>query len=954
MELRVLGPVELYSDGRSIGIAAAKQRALLALLVVERGRSVSGEWLIDHLWEGDPPSTARATVQSCVYRLRKLLDSVGAKIELVTRPEGYQLEIPAGLLDLDRFDRAMAEGQEAARAGDFASASAAYRGGLGLWRGEAFETVDAPAVRECSSLLRGRWLDAVEGCLGAELAMGEYVSVASELESLLIRYPMREALWQLRMLALARGGRKSDALELYRKLYRLLDDELGIEPSEPLRELHQQILNDDMPGEISAPPFVAAGVGTEAVSAVGCVKPRILPVAIGGFTGRDQDLARLEALLRSNIESLPAAESETARSPEVVISAISGMAGVGKTMLAVHWAHRVADRFPDGQLYVDLRGFHPSDRPMSPAEALRGFLDALGVPAGRIPKGFDAQAGLYRSLLAGRRMLVVLDNARDTDQVRSLLPGAPGCFVIVTSRSQLAGLVGAEAARPLLLDLLTFDEARELLAWRLGWQRTDAEPQAVDAIIAACARLPLALVMVAAQAATHPGFSLQALADGLSSSAGVLDGLASTDAGADVRTVFSWSYRLLSPQAAQVFRQLGLHNGPDISAPAVASLVGRPLTQVRGLLSELTRVHLVNEQRPGRYTCHDLLRAYAAELASAEPESDRDQARQRMYDHYLQTACAAAFLIAPRRDRIQVSPPMPGVVPESLDDYDQAMAWLDAERRVLLAAIEQAAATGFDAQVWRLAWALPDFLKRRGHRHDRVVVQRLALDAAERLGEPAVCADIHLDLAKAYNDVGRIEDGMTHLREALELYQKEHNVSGEAHTHYTVAFMMQAQGRYAESLTHAMSALTLFRRADDKRGQCSALNGAAWCHAKLGEHAQALLLCGEALALQEALDHVSGQAATLDTLAYVHECLGDHAEASRCYQQAIQRYRRLRDRGGEADTLTHLGDSQQAAGDHGAARESWRQALTIWRELEHPAADLVRTKMEELNRSSTR
>src|SRR6266568_2807223 len=414
------------------------------------------------------------------------------------------------------------------------------------------------------------------------------------------------------------------------------------------------------------------------------VVPRQLPAAVSGFAGRPAELAELDRF----------ADGAEKTGGAVVISAIGGTAGVGKTALAVYWAHRAADRFPDGQLYVNLRGFDPGGRITSSAEAVRGFLDALGVPPQRIPASLDAQAALYRSLLAGRRVLVMLDNARDTEQVLPLLPGTSTALAVVTSRNPLTSLVAAQGAHPLTLDLLTPAEARELLARRLGDDRVTAEPDAVDQIVTRCARLPLALTVVAA------------------------------------------------PAAARLFRLLGLHPGPDISAAAAGSLTGCARTSTRALLAELAGASLLTEHAAGRYAFHDLLRAYAAALArSLDADGECDAATRRMLDHYLHTAYSAAQFLLPDRDPIPLplAGPAPGVTPERLGDHGQAMTWFTGEQPILLAAVEQAADAGLDSRAWQLAWTLDTYLYRR-QRDDLARTWQTALAAAGRLDRPAALA----------------------------------------------------------------------------------------------------------------------------------------------------------------------------------------------------------------------
>jgi len=689
--------------------------------------------------------------------------------------------------------------------------------------------------------------------------------------------------------------------------------------------------------------FLAAA-STEAAKPVpgrnGSVVPAQLPPDVASFAGRTAELTELNRLLD---------RCDTAR-PAVVISAMTGTAGIGKTALAVHWAHRIRDRFPDGQLYVNLRGFDPTGQIMNPAAAVRGFLDALDVPPQRVPTDPDAQAALYRSLLADKHMLVVLDNARDSTQVRPLLPGAPGCLVVVTSRNELTSLVAATGAHPLTLDLLTDQEARDLLGNRLGADRLAADPDAVAKIITRCARLPLALTLVAAHAAIRPHGRLTVLAQELCDTHQRWHALAGDDLSTDVRAVFSWSYHTLSPSAARLFRLLGLNPGPDITAPAAASLAALPTDQTHALVAELARVNLLAEPAPGRYTIHDLLRAYAAQLAhTTDPGQQRHAAAHRILDHYLHTAYAACRLLDPGRDPLILTPPQPGVIPEHPADHGQALTWFHAEHAVLLAAVDHAAATGFDTHTWQLAWTLTTFLDRRGHWHDWVATGRAAVTAAERLANPTAQASAHGALARAYIRLGNPEDAGTHLRHALDLYREAGDQVGHAHTHHSLARVWERRGRYVEALDHARQALDLYRAADHRRGQARALNSIGWYLAQLGDHQQALTHCHQALTLHEELGNRDGQASTWDSLGYIHHQLGRHTEAIACYQHGLDLIRILGDRYNEAGILTHLGDTHHSAGHPDAARTAWRQALTILEDLDHPDADTVRAKLHRLD-----
>jgi NB-ARC domain len=445
----------------------------------------------------------------------------------------------------------------------------------------------------------------------------------------------------------------------------------------------------------------------------------------------------------------------------VAISVISGTAGVGKTALALHWAHRARARFPDGQLYVNLRGFDPGGTALVPGEAVRGFLDALEVPDVRIPGGLSAQAGLYRSQLAGKRVLVVLDNARDSEQVRPLLPGSPGCMAIVTSRNDLTGLTAVDGAHPLTLRRPTDAEARDLLSRRVGLSRVASEPDAADEIIARCARLPLALAIAAARAAARPDFPLAAIATELSEAGRALDAFDGGDLATDVRAVFSWSCHALSGGAARLFRLLGLHPGRDIGVDAAASLAAVPPGQARALLVELTRVHLLAEHRPGRYTCHDLLRAYAAEQAHAQvSQGARDAAVCRVLDHYLHTANGAAVPPDPYAWPLVVTAPQPEVTVTELVSADGLLSWLVTEHATLLGAVQLAAVAGLAAHAWQLAWHLTWFLLRRGLWEEQARACRAALAAAHRAGDATGQAYATHSLALGYARAGRSHDAI--------------------------------------------------------------------------------------------------------------------------------------------------------------------------------------------------
>jgi tetratricopeptide (TPR) repeat protein len=657
---------------------------------------------------------------------------------------------------------------------------------------------------------------------------------------------------------------------------------------------------------------------------------------VAGFTGRAAELQALTGILDRAGAGAPGT---------VVISAISGTAGVGKTALALHWAHQAAGRFPDGQLHVNLRGFDPVGVPTTAAQAIRGFLDALGVPPERIPPQPDAQAGLYRSLLANRRMLIVADNARNEQQVRPLLPASPASLVLVTSRSQLAGLA-TDGARLLTLDVLPPGEAVQLLTARLGAARAAAEPVALAQIAELCAFLPLALAVTAARAAARPTFPLAALADELRDTAGRLDALDAGDRAVSVRAAFSWSYQQLTPPAARMFRLLGLHPGPDISVPAATSLTATSVPEARNMLRELARAHLIAEHIPDRYTFHDLLRAYAAALArDTDSERDREAAVGRLLDHYLHTASRAAYVLNPVREPIALAPPSPGAVPEQPADHRQALAWFEAERLVLLAAVTLADQSGFDAHAWQLPRAMSPFLQNRGHWQEWAATQRTGLATATRAGDTAGQATSSRLLANACTELGDHHQAVGNLVNSLRLYQQLGNRLGEAMTHHDLGTVAARQGCYTDALGHAEHALRLYRGIGDKAGEAAVLNDVGWSHALLGDYQQARAFCQRSLALCAETGNRSTEGHAWDSLGYAEHHLGNFGEAAACYQRALTLAREVCDRWNEAEVLTHLGDTHRAAGELAQAREAWQQALAIFEDIQHPDAGQVRAKL---------
>jgi transcriptional regulator with XRE-family HTH domain/tetratricopeptide (TPR) repeat protein len=691
---------------------------------------------------------------------------------------------------------------------------------------------------------------------------------------------------------------------------------------------------------------VPAGDADEAAEGNGGMTvPRQLPTRVPHFAGRAGELALLDGVLDA------AASDQAVGATGVVISAIGGTAGVGKTALALHWAHRVAHRFPDGQLYANLRGFDAGNStPVDPADVLRGFLDALGVHPERLPADAEGLAALYRTVLAGRRMLVLLDNAADAAQVRPLLPASPECLVIVTSRRELAALAAREGARLLQLDVLSEQEANELLVTRLGMERAADEPWAVTELATLCARLPLALSVVVARAAAAPKLPLSSLAAELTELGGRLDGLDAGDPAANVRTVLSLSYRHLPDTAARMFRLLGLHPGPDISAAAAASLAGVPVAQARVALRDLTRASLLIEVVPGRFAFHDLLRAYAAEQATSE-EGIEDTTR-RMLDHYLHTVHQAHRVLYPGRELIDLDACASGVTPETFGGKASALAWLEDEYQVLLKVTDLAARSGFDAHAWRLPVVLWTFHNVCGHWHAGTRLHRLALAAARRRGDRSGEAHTLRGLGSFAMSLSAFDEAHECLSAAQSTFRDLGDDLGLARTDVIFSQTLEFQGRFAEALAVMDDALRLSESAPANRHmmlvRASALNGSAWNSVQLGDLSQARAFCLKAIELCQAIGYSPGEAGTWDTLGVVFQRLGSHAEAAPCFLRAVTLDREMGNRYDLAMVLAHLGETYVSMGDVSGAREAWDESLLILRTLHHPAAGMVRERLAAL------
>jgi tetratricopeptide (TPR) repeat protein len=632
----------------------------------------------------------------------------------------------------------------------------------------------------------------------------------------------------------------------------------------------------------------------------------------------------------------------------VVPWVISGAGGVGKTSLALAWADRHVERFPDGQLFVDLRGFTPVGDPMAPGEAVRGFLDALGVDAGRLPRGLDAQVALYRSLVADKRMLIVLDNAVTVEQLAPLLPGGRSCTVLVTSRNRLAGLVARHGARPLLLDVLDHVEARAMVTTTLGSERVHAEEQSVRELLALCGGFPLSLAMIVARVRNNPRLQMSEVVADLREFG--LEDLDHDESTASLSATLSWSLRHLTAEQRTAFALIGTAPGPDTSLPAVTSLTGLSTVRARKVLRALEDASLIDRRIRGRYAMHDVIRAYATACAHDLAEPVRRDALRRVLDFYLHTAYAAERRLDRFAVPIRLDPPASGVVPAALPDEATAMAWMDTEHPGLLAAQRAAAAHQWHSVTWQLAWTLTTFHHRRGHHHDEVAVWRVALDAATRLPDPATLVQAHRFVGRACLRLGRWDEASAHVGRALALAEQHGDSAQQAHTHRMLAMVRWKEGDYRQALDHSRRALGLYRAVGQPIGEAAGHCDVGWFAAHLGDYDTARIHCRASLALNEIHRNLDGEACAHDSLGWIDHRTGRHREAVDHYLHALSLFRGLGNTYHAADALDRLGHSLVSLGHPERARVAWSEALELYqyqgRDID---AERMRSSLETLD-----
>jgi DNA-binding SARP family transcriptional activator/tetratricopeptide (TPR) repeat protein len=865
VEFRILGPLEVRADGARLRLGGPRQERILAALLLDAGRVVGLGRLAEAVWDAEPPKTADRQVQNLVATLRRIFVGAGAPPDIIgTERHGYAIRIGRQQLDADQFTH-LVETARRLRAEDPAAAIAAYRSGLRLWQGPALAGLTSRALEPAAAHWDEMRTAAWEECHTCELEVGRHGEVVGELAVLIDQHPFRERLTQLLMLALYRGGRQTEALAAYRDLRERLAEQLGLDPSEGSRALHDAILRRD-------PSLAAGGTAARAATAGPVLPvPAQLPADVTAFTGRQDHLNRLDSL----------------GTDQHHLAMITGTAGVGKTALAVHWAHRARDRFADGQLYVNLRGY--------PIEALAGFLLALGVPPERIPVDAADAAALYRSQVADKRLLVLLDNARQADQIRPLLPGGSGCVAVVTARDAMLGLVATDGAETLSLDVLTADEAGELLVSLLGADRTAAEPEATVELARLCANLPLALRIAAAHLRNNTHETVAGLCARLRA-----DGpLAALDVPGDrqaaVRAAIDLSYAAQPAPVQRLYRLLGLLPFGDFIVGAAGAVAGLAPRDASHGLDRLAEAHLVERRTYDRFGFHDLLRRYAGDRARAEEgDAERAAATRRFFDWYLHSADAAASLLYPHLLRLPVL--APAVEHQTtFDDAGQALAWLDAERPNLVAAVTHAAHHGPRPAAWQLADAVRGYFYLRMHAVDWIAIAT-ATDAA----------------ATAEGDA-----------------------QAQASTQFSLAMLPWRQGRHDEAIRHYEAALALCRSVSWREGETAALGSLGNVHRNAGR----LALAAGRFRQVIQLDTLDGQrASALGNLGLICWELGQLTEAVEHLTQAIPRFRKVGSRSGEATVLANLGEVERVLGHPQEATDHLHAAATMHENVGHRAA----------------
>lgn len=934
LRIALLGPPTAKLGEQDLRLGPPRQVALLALLAARAGHAVAREEIIAGVWGDEQPSSAENSVHTYVSGLRRVIEPARANRQpgqiLVSHDSAYELRLPREAVDIWVFSRCLGDADRSWRSGEYDAALEFLNVALDLWRGPAFSGIPGPFAETEQIRYEELRLTAAERRGEALLALGRHEQLVTDLQGLTREYPLRERARHLLMRALYRCDRQADALAEFQDARKHLVDELGVEPGHALQALHAQILRADpaLDTPPAAGPVAAAGKRTLAL-------PSQLPRRVGNFTGRGQELTQLQDLLEDAVHD---------RGDPVPIVLITGPAGVGKTSLAVHCAHAVADRF-DGQVYLNLHGFDRERAAASSVDMLSSLLATLGVGNARIPAGLEALVALYRSTIADKRLLLVLDNAATAEQVRPLLPGGAGCAVIVTSRSRLGGLVARDGAWPVVLGPLRPTESVDLLAGVIGQRRVATDPVAAAYIAELCGGLPLAVRIAAERIATRTHTVLADVAEDLAEEAGRLDVLTVRgDDEATARTVFSWSYRHLDAAAARCFRLVGLHPGVEFGVGVVAAMLDLGVSEAREQMDRLTGVHLVEDVRHGRYRLHDLVRLYARELSQAEDDDPtRAAVIDRLLSWYLTMAERASDVLAPWQSLAGADSQLSGL--RQFRQYDEARAWFDMELTSLAAAAELATNSGRPELGWRIPLAEFYYLHIVKNWTLWSRTYTIALRAAQAADDPYGEAWMHHGLSVADHGRGDLDSALDHSRRALAIRRAIGDRDGEA-------WSLHAMG-LAELGRHQLTdAVQLFSQSIEIREELGDAYGMAVSQVLLAEAVYlrgdtdcAIELAEVALTTFTDLGSAHGQGHTLNLLGCAYVVRQDHDKASSAYRRALRVCREAGDEQGEGDALRGLGKLMAAVGASDEAREYLTQALSILQRRDDPMADDVRAQL---------
>ncbi|MBG0826881.1 tetratricopeptide repeat protein [Planomonospora sp. ID67723] len=927
LRFAILGPVQAWRDGAELDLGTPLQRSILAMLLLREGRAVTPTEMIDAVWGEGAPPRALGALRTYVSRLRAVLEpgrSPRTRPELLTSVgRGYALRIPGTALDLALFESRMQEAEKARRAGDLAAAAESMRAGLALCTGEPLAGAVGPYAEHQRDRLIERRMSVLESLMDLDLELGRHADVVSELIALTADHPLRERLHAQLMLAYYRCGRQGDALAVFADTRRVLADELGVDPGPDLAALHRRILaaDPDLAGPVRlAPPSPAGETPLPAPETHELPRPAQLPAAVGDFTGRGQIITRLRTLLstQTGAEGVP-------------VAAISGIGGVGKTALAVHVAHAMQDLFPDGQLYADLRGY--GEEPTAPESALAAFLRGLGLPADVIPDGLAERSALFRSLLADRRMLVLLDNARDAVQVAHLLPGSAGCAAIVTSRHKMADLA---SARLFDLDVMEPDEALALFGAVAGAERVSAERAAAMDVVAACGFLPLAVRIVAARLAARPTWTVASLVPRLADERRRLDEMRVGNLA--VEATFALGYGQLEEAQGRAFRLLSLPGGPDISVSAAAAVLDLSPTETEDILESLVDASLLEAPAAGRYRFHDLLKLFARRTAERGPDAEAGApALRRLLDFYLASAQAAhrlAYEGSVVADRFAVSGPG-----RAFSSADEAVTWLSVEADALFAAISQAAgaATADSALLPAadLLLAMEPLLESGSHGREFDLRIREVLAAARRLEAASAELRCRYVLGRLLFGANRLTEAEEEFRASLELSAGgDPIVAGE--TMNALAVVVGRQRRHVEALAWFDSARKAFREIGAQGGEALTLSYSARDHLFLGQPEEAISAAEQGLAIFSEIGSSAGTARARYHLGMVLSRVGRLNEAVHHHAECLAFFRAGNQRVWEQRVCSRLAETFIAAGRFGDAVRHAEQALAVSREIGHP------------------